>query len=351
MDENKLVSVGEVRDCGTREEAPLSIFTDAVIDENAIKFDALGPIVLNMDGSMGRISNWSTMSDVEQKQAFRLIARRNKKRALELQEHRQQQQKSASYDSAATGVPIPRVNAAEVENIPGIRIVCVSDTHSKHWDLSPLPPGDVLLHAGDFCGTGSQEEVASFLLWMEGQDFTHKVFIAGNHDTALDAKYYARPGTGGAVRFGHVLDSGMSAADTSRQCLEMVHSLADKNTVYLQDSAIQLSFPGDCTDGGDGADGRKGDGGGGRVSVYGTPWQPEFCDWAFNLPPGGAELQEVWERIPAHCDVLLTHSPPRGLGDLSDEGVQCGCELLLQEVLARPPRLHVFGHVHEGYGE
>src|SRR3546814_5642071 len=33
------------------------------------------------------------------------------------------------------------------------------------------------------------------------------------------------------------------------------------------------------------------------LKFYGSPCQPEFCDWAFNLPIGPS-LKEKWERIP-----------------------------------------------------
>ena len=31
--------------------------------------------------------------------------------------------------------------------------VLISDTHNKHEELGELPPGDVLIHAGDFAET------------------------------------------------------------------------------------------------------------------------------------------------------------------------------------------------------
>ena len=36
------------------------------------------------------------------------------------------------------------------------------------------------------------------------------------------------------------------------------------NCIYLQDSTTQIY----------------------GLKIYGTPWQPEFCGWAFNLPRG-----------------------------------------------------------------
>jgi len=86
------------------------------------------------------------------------------------------------------------------------------------------------------------------------------------------------------------------------------------------------------------------------VRIYGSPWQPEFCRWAFNVPRGTACLDK-WNQIPVGVDVLVTHTPPVGHGDLCCSGVRAGCVELLSTVQQRVrPKYHVFGHVHEGYG-
>lgn len=86
------------------------------------------------------------------------------------------------------------------------------------------------------------------------------------------------------------------------------------------------------------------------VRIYGSPWQPEFCRWAFNVPRGTACLDK-WNQIPPGVDILVTHTPPVGHGDLCCSGVRAGCVELLSTVQQRvKPKYHVFGHVHEGYG-
>lgn len=47
------------------------------------------------------------------------------------------------------------------------------------------------------------------------------------------------------------------------------------------------------------------------LRFYGSPWQPAFHDWAFNLPRG-EPLAAVWRRIPARVDVLVTKTAARG---------------------------------------
>ena len=87
------------------------------------------------------------------------------------------------------------------------------------------------------------------------------------------------------------------------------------------------------------------------LRIYGAPWQPWFYDWAFNLPRAGEALARIWAKVPTGVDVLLTHSPAHGLLDRTRDGREVGCELLRQELERIRPRLHVFGHIHEAYGE
>jgi len=86
------------------------------------------------------------------------------------------------------------------------------------------------------------------------------------------------------------------------------------------------------------------------VKFYGSPWQPRFFDWAFNLDRG-EEIKKKWDLIPMDTDVLITHGPPYGILDLTHEGEKVGCEELMKAVLRVQPKIHIFGHIHEAYGE
>jgi len=88
------------------------------------------------------------------------------------------------------------------------------------------------------------------------------------------------------------------------------------------------------------------------LRIYGSPWQPAFFDWAFNLPRNGPQLREVWSRIPEGIDILVTHGPPHRVHDRTVEGADAGDEVLRErlENMRSPPDFHVFGHIHEGYG-
>ena len=47
---------------------------------------------------------------------------------------------------------------------------------------------------------------------------------------------------------------------------------------------------------------------------------------------------------------MLTHGPPKGVFDETDTGENVGCDHLLKAVTRCKPRLHCFGHIHEGWG-
>lgn len=58
---------------------------------------------------------------------------------------------------------------------------------------------------------------------------------------------------------------------------------------------------------------------------------------------------QKWDKIPDDTDILVTHTPPVGHGDLCCTGVRAGCVELLTTVQQRvKPKYHVFGHIHEG---
>ena len=87
-----------------------------------------------------------------------------------------------------------------------------------------------------------------------------------------------------------------------------------------------------------------------NLSRFFSPYQPEFCDWAFNLPANSPQIKQVWSKIPDDVDVLITHGPPAGILDKTFDGIRVGCPQLLQRIKQVKRRLHVFGHIHEGYG-
>jgi predicted phosphodiesterase len=73
---------------------------------------------------------------------------------------------------------------------PGaVRIVVVSDTHSKHGALGTLPAGDMFVHCGDilmsarlWSGAGQVAKLRAFNEWLGSVPCTTKVVVMGNHE-------------------------------------------------------------------------------------------------------------------------------------------------------------------------
>lgn len=176
-----------------------------------------------------------------------------------------------------------------------VRLVLISDTHGRH--AFDIPEGDVLVHAGDGCSRGTLAEAEAWAAFLRRQPHRHKIVVAGNHDRLFE-----------------------HSPETARALF------ADFD--YLEDSGCERA----------------------GLRFWGSPWQPAYRNWAFQLPRGSA-LAAMWRRIPDTVDVLVTHGPPHGIADQTWDGRVVGCEALREAVLGRVrPRLHVFGHIHECYG-
>ena len=189
-----------------------------------------------------------------------------------------------------------------------IAILCISDTHCHK--PATLPAADLLIHAGDLTNEGTVAEIQEQIDWLKSLEYRYKVVIAGNHDSYFDPR--SRKSVDKAAQ----IDWGMP----------------EDGLRYLQHSTTLLSFPNK---------------GGRELRIYGAPQIPACggADFAFQYTRG----QDAWSStIPSDTDVLVTHTPPKCHLDLP-RGM--GCEWLLREIWRIRPRLHVFGHVHCGYGQ
>ncbi len=182
-----------------------------------------------------------------------------------------------------------------------MQIIFISDTHGQHANLQ-LPKLEVdktmLIHTGDISKLGKEDEVKDFLEWFGKQDYTYKVFIAGNHDFLFEKNP------------------------------TLAESFVPKNVVYLNNSSVEIE----------------------GIKIWGSPISPRFYDWAFNCDRG-EKIRKYWKQIPTDTDILLTHSPPYGILNQTFQGLQVGCEELIQFVEKIKPKIHAFGHIHEAYGK
>ncbi len=186
-------------------------------------------------------------------------------------------------------------------------------------DINPLPTGDILIHAGDCTNVGKQNEVEDFVYWFQNlKGFDTKIFIAGNHDFAFE-KVNQPHHRGDYDWFKNLMSS---------------ENLSQSDVVYLEDSEFVIESPEFSR----------------PIKFYGSPWQPEFYNWAFNLPRNGEVLESKWKNIPIDTDVLITHGPPHGIRDFTPQNLQVGCELLRFHVERINPLINVFGHIHHAHG-
>ena len=193
-----------------------------------------------------------------------------------------------------------------------MRITVISDTHTKHGliPLTDLPGGDLLIHAGDIMNSGyNKNDILDFCTWFHSlEQYDKKIFIAGNHDRMFENH-----------------PEGVE---------ELLNIYLDID--YLQDEGYDLYDLDTDT----------------STKIYGSPWQPEFYSWAFNLPKNGIELAGKWEAIPDNTDILITHGPAFGTLDTvaGRPWDNLGCELLAQRINQIRPKIHICGHIHSGRG-
>ena len=78
---------------------PLLSLTQCVHETlESIRFEEMGPVIINADGTTRRIDNWDQMSENEQKVAWRRISKRNEERRKALLEKQQQQQQQQAEE-------------------------------------------------------------------------------------------------------------------------------------------------------------------------------------------------------------------------------------------------------------
>ncbi|KAF8159020.1 Metallo-dependent phosphatase-like protein [Pholiota molesta] len=180
------------------------------------------------------------------------------------------------------------------------RFVCISDTHAHAFEV---PDGDKTMD------------------WLYSLPHRIKIIIAGNHDLTLHTEWYEQT---------HMQQHREKQA--KRILTMMKGPRADEaGIIYLRDEEYKFQTKD-----------------GGRIwSVYGSPWSPESCDWAFNYPR--EEGETLVAKFPK-TDILLTHGPPYEILDRTNGGQDVGCEALRARLPDLRPRLHLFGHIHEAHG-
>ena len=175
-----------------------------------------------------------------------------------------------------------------------MRIVCIADTHELHRELV-VPPGDLLIHAGDITVLSKRPWMyPHFDTWLGELPHRHKIVIPGNNDYLLEEARERRVIT---------------------------------NAILLVDSGVEVE----------------------GISIWGSPVTPLYGGAFGKSRP--EDRQRHWAQIPQGLDILVTHGPPFAILDHGGSAERReGCPQLLEAVFRASPRVHVFGHIHRGYG-
>lgn len=181
-----------------------------------------------------------------------------------------------------------------------MKLCLLSDTHGFLPEVDA--DTDVILHAGDVTPVFDHSLqfqlswlTTNFKNWLNEHGIP-TILVAGNHDFIFEDK---------------------AAISLELPC------------IYLYDSGTKL----------------------GGYKIWGSPWQPPFYDWAFNLPE--SELEKKWALIPDDTEILITHGPPKNIRDREGRNEShVGSRTLLERTFKLPNlKLHVFGHIHHDFGQ
>lgn len=188
-----------------------------------------------------------------------------------------------------------------------IKIYHCSDTHGYHKHLKiPDETIDVMVFTGDESNYRlpklNESEFIDFINWYAEVPVQNKIMIAGNHSSIL-----------------------FTREKWARKEIE------DRGIIYLNKESITLH----------------------GLKFYGDPTSPRFGDWCFMSDRN--KIKKHWEFIPKDTDILLTHTPPKGILDLTknrDNNLEmCGCSSLGNKIKELPKlRLNCFGHIHNVQG-
>ena len=181
-----------------------------------------------------------------------------------------------------------------------LRIWHISDTHGYHNLLTIPKDIDIVIHSGDCSNNRSpvinNNEVLDFIEWYKALPINYKIYVAGNHDTSIEAKLITK------------------------------ETFNDEGIMYLLNEAVNIE----------------------GLNIWGSPYTPEFCNWAFNKRRD--QLFDIWKQIPEDTHIVISHGPPKGVLDLAyDRNSKleyCGCKALKSRMLDIQPDLCLFGHIH-----
>lgn len=204
-------------------------------------------------------------------------------------------------------------------------IDAISDLHGHYPEL---PGGDALLLGGDYTATNTIPEWSEFFDWLKKQDYSHKVYIAGNHDRFLEQCMST------TEVYKHFLSHQfITCFDQIEELKKEFLEFHIKNSYYILDEMIEIE----------------------GIKIYGTPWTKTFeginpkCK-AFTVEEDWM-LDEKFKSIPKNVDILVSHGPAMGILDTTKFNENVGSLFILHALENVSPKYFLCGHIHEQGGK
>lgn len=207
-------------------------------------------------------------------------------------------------------------------------ILILSDTHGMTLNLHlPSPRADVAIHCGDLTEESKLDEMRTTLGLLKEIDAPLKLIIAGNHDFTLDIPCFKRK----VEDTWPPLEPALVAKEYGD------YGEAERLFLEAQEHGIRLLREGTH---------RFVLSNGAELTVYASPCTPSLGDWGFQYKPDQGHVYNIEKGT----DISITHGPPRGVLDRSNGRERGGSSELFAAVATSRPRIHCFGHIHEGWG-
>uniref|UniRef100_A0A8H7KDQ4 Calcineurin-like phosphoesterase domain-containing protein n=1 Tax=Bionectria ochroleuca TaxID=29856 RepID=A0A8H7KDQ4_BIOOC len=205
------------------------------------------------------------------------------------------------------------------------RFLILSDTHgedlSSQFDFNDSSI-DVLIHCGDLTTESKLNEFKKTLKMLDNIKASLKLVIPGNHDFTLDKASYT------ALLDHEYLEKDL-VEETYGKYGRVGEIFTDYQHIHLLDEGTHtFGLPN-----------------GANFKVFASPFTPSESNMGFHYFPKGNHTWELEDP-----DVVITHGPPEGIFDRTISRTRAGCPQLFAAIARQRPRLHCFGHIHEGWG-
>lgn len=209
------------------------------------------------------------------------------------------------------------------------RLIIISDTHGQPLTTS-LPQADIALHCGDLTEHSRLSELRTTIQLLKNIDAPLKLVIAGNHDFSLDTPVLKKKLAEAERIAGEPLAHDLVKAEFGDfgEARKVLQDAESDGIVFLEEGNYVFSLEN-----------------GARVKVYASPYTPSNNgNWAYQYTDSHGF------NIDPDTDIVMTHGPPQGILDRTQDRKRIGCPELFAAVARTQPLVHCFGHVHSGWG-